>query len=132
MFAVSCHFASKCKFFGSIFRGRWRAQVDRYSKQTPGSSGTFTISTVDESLARSGCLGRGFTRRVRERVPGDMKGRLFVRASEIAEGFRRASYNAEIVRKLIRNLFMDTTGDSANGEFAYREHGISLILHDDG
>lgn len=39
------------------------------------------------------------------------KGCLLVRTSEIAEGFRRASYNAEIVRKLIWNLFMDTTGD---------------------
>ena len=39
------------------------------------------------------------------------KGCLLVRASEIAEGFRRASYNAEIVQKLIWNLFMDTAGN---------------------
>lgn len=32
---------------------------------------------------------------------GDIKGAGLVRTSEIAEGFRRASYNAEIVRKLI-------------------------------
>lgn len=34
-------------------------------------------------------------------------------ADQIEEGFRRASYNAKTVRKLIRNLFMDSTGPLA-------------------
>lgn len=37
---------------------------------------------------------------------------------QIEEGFRRASYNAKTVRKLIRNLFMDSAGPLASSIYA--------------
>lgn len=58
------------------------------------------------------------------------KGCLLVRASEIAEGFRRASYNAEIVRKLIWNLFMDTAGDRRSSIVCIRGGPRSDTLHE--
>lgn len=48
-------------------------------------------------------------------------------AGQIEEGFRRASYNAKTVRKLIRNLFMDSTGPLAAPSSMYIHPGIMQV-----
>lgn len=46
---------------------------------------------------------------------------------QIEEGFRRASYNAKTVRKLIRNLFMDSAGPPASSIYVSGYYVVDTV-----